>query len=289
MNKFKKISYSGILMLAAVSLCMILSACQGELKNDTAGENNSMGASAHDLVITLNSEGGLALEGVSVKAYADGELNDLEAVGRTDGDGKVTLKNVKTGYSLILEDVPSGYAFESKYSISDGITMEIILKTKLVEITDLSEMSFKKGDVMANFELSDGEGKTYRLSKLLENYEAVVINFWYNGCQPCKMEFPYLQKAYEAYSDKVAVLALDPVDGDNSSVEKFKDDNELTFPMMVCDSEWERAFGLLSYPTTVIIDRYGVIVSVHNGMITEEGVFEEMFRAVLGDDYKQGS
>ena len=287
MNCLKKLCVFGVAAGIAFLLCFSLSAC---IRSQNASGDEQLAEShLRNVMIMVKSEGGLSLKGINVKAFADESLTDLEALGRTDGDGKVTLKNVKTGYSLILEDVPSGYAFESKYVVSDGGAMEIILKTKPAEITDLSEMSFKKGDVMANFEFSDGEGKTYRLSELLENYEAVALNFWYTRCQPCKMEFPYLQKAYETYGDKVAVLALDPVDSENISVENFKNDNGLTFPMMICDSEWEKAFGLTSYPTTVIIDRYGMIVYVHSGMVTEEGVFEEMFRPLLGDGYKQGS
>ena len=101
------------------------------------------------------------------------------------------------------------------------------------------------------------------------------------------MEFPYLQNAYEEFSDEIEVLALNPVDGTNEKINDFANQLELTIPMAVADIAWEKCMKLSAYPTTVVIDRYGMISMIHKGCITEEGVFEKIFEYYASDDYKQ--
>lgn len=45
--------------------------------------------------------------------------------------------------------------------------------------------------------MTDSEGKTFTLSEALKDHEAVLINFWATWCDPCKNEFPMLNKVYE--------------------------------------------------------------------------------------------
>ena len=53
------------------------------------------------------------------------------------------------------------------------------------------------GKPFPDFTVTDSEGKTFTLSEALKGHEAVLINFWATWCDPCKNEFPMLNKVYE--------------------------------------------------------------------------------------------
>ena len=74
----------------------------------------------------------------------------------------------------------------------------------------LSASSYKLGDNMGDYTVTDINGQTHSFSELLQSKKAIVLNFWFVNCGPCQMEFPYLQSAYDTYSDDVAVIAINP-------------------------------------------------------------------------------
>ncbi len=157
----------------------------------------------------------------------------------------------------------------------------------LIANADLSASSYVLGDYMGDYTVTDTDGITHTFSEILKDKKAIVLNFWFVNCGPCKMEFPYLQKAYDLYSNDIEVIAINPVDNKASSIEKYAEQNELTIPMVVGDEAWATAFDLQGYPTTVVIDRYGLVAFMHMGSITEDGVFEKIFEFFGADDYKQ--
>ena len=146
----------------------------------------------------------------------------------------------------------------------------------------------EKGGIMFDFTVTDPEGEEYTLSEILKEKKAVVLNLWYTGCQPCKAEFPYLQSAYEEYSDKIEVLAINPesVD-DDAAVAAFKADNGITFPMAKCSEEWKNIIDNIAYPTTIVIDRYYSVALIHTGSIDNSKTFKDTFDFFCSDDYKQ--
>ena len=57
--------------------------------------------------------------------------------------------------------------------------------------------------------------------------------------------------------------------------------------MAVGDAAWQSCMRLTAYPTTVVIDRYGMICMLFQGSVTQEGVFERVFEHFTKDDYQQ--
>ena len=57
--------------------------------------------------------------------------------------------------------------------------------------------------------------------------------------------------------------------------------------MSKCDARWADMMKLESYPTTVIIDRYGHICLIHSGMLRNTQEFLDMVDYFTADDYKQ--
>lgn len=160
-------------------------------------------------------------------------------------------------------------------------------EVELLSEDELEGVTFKRGDVFADMSVTTPDGTTYKISELLKEKKAVVLNFWYINCGPCQMEFPYMQDAYEAYQDDIEILALNPYDGTDETVAEFQKKFELTFPMAVCDEEWQQYMELSAYPTTIVIDRYGIVSFKHTGMVTSVEEFEKLFGFFTAEDYEQ--
>jgi len=160
-------------------------------------------------------------------------------------------------------------------------------EVQLLSEEELEGVTFKRGDVFADMSVTTPDGTTYKISELLKEKKAVVLNFWYINCGPCQMEFPYMQDAYETYKDDLEILAVNPYDGTDETVADFQKKFELTFPMAVIDEEWAQHLELQAYPTTVVIDRYGIVSFKHTGMITEVEEFNKLFEFFTADDYEQ--
>nr|MBQ8243951.1 TlpA family protein disulfide reductase [Oscillospiraceae bacterium] len=266
---------AALLVVIAVVLVVLL-----------AGGNKNTGAPITGCTVTVKTEGGMALEGVGVYVYADAEKQELISYGKTDKDGKAAIAaEVPTGSIAVLEGAPAGYVVEASYAITQADT-QIVLKTEL-----LKEMApITVGGIMFDFTVTDTEGTTHTLSELLKSNKAVVLNLWYTNCGPCKAEFPYLQQAYDLYGENIALLGLNCyAEDDEAAVANFKASSGLTFPMAKCDAKWETLIQDMAYPTTIVIDRYGMVSLLHIGGIDDTGVFAGVFQHYAADDYVQST
>ena len=169
----------------------------------------------------------------------------------------------------------------------NGSDTEKESEMQLLPEDELEGVTFKRGDVFADMSVTTPDGTVYKISELLKEKKAVVLNFWYLNCGPCQMEFPYMQDAYETYQEDIEILAVNPYDGTDETVADFQKKFELTFPMAVIEEEWSQYMGITGYPTTVVIDRYGIVSFVHTGMITEVEEFNKLFGFFTADDYEQ--
>lgn len=234
--------------------------------------------------IEVKTEGGMALNGIGVYVYTDTTLNEMVTFAKTDAEGKITVsQEIPAGSIAVLDGVPAGYAVAENYALTES-AVQIVLKGQL-----LQEMSpITLGSIMFDFTLTDTEGTSYTLSELLKEKKAVVLNLWYTNCQPCKMEFPYLQQAYDVYSGDVAVLAIDPVAEDSdAAIAEFKTSNNLTLPMAKVDTKWAEQVGNIAYPTTIVIDRYGMVALMHTGSVDNAKTFKDAFAFFAAEHYVQ--
>lgn len=275
----KKLIVAGV-AVAAVALIVGLVI----LIVNLVGGNNPAGTYTVEVV----TEGGKALEEVGVYVYTDDSLEDLTAVGRTDGEGKFSFESEgAVGQVITLRDVPRGYVVSDTYKIKKQDTT-ITLEIELLSEENIEDLTFGLGDVFVDMSVTDTEGTTYKISDLLKEKKAVVLNFWYINCGPCKSEFPFLEEAYNEYKDSLEVLAIDVVDvEDEEGVAAYKAENGLTFPMAVGNPAYEAAMKIEGYPTTVVIDRYGTIGYIHSGTVTEVETFTTLFAYFTADEYKQ--
>ena len=209
--------------------------------------------------------------------------------GYTEKDGSFAFEAYESdGLTALLSELPEGYTANESYTLTPGAN-DISVKSSLLEESSLSGVRYKIGNMAHDFTVTAYDGESYKLSELLETKKAVVLNFWFMNCDPCRMEFPYLWQAYEEFSDDIAVLAMNPLDGTDETIASYATENSLGFPMAAVDPEWQSAVNITAYPTTVIIDRYGMVSLIHTGSITEKETFVKLFEYYTSDDYVQSA
>ncbi len=91
----------------------------------------------------------------------------------------------------------------------------------------------------------------------------VVINFWASWCDPCRQEFPAIEAKYRQYHDSkgLVIIGIDSQgDMGPANAQQFIDKMGSTYPVWLDeDSSAEDAYRVNALPTTVFIDRNGVI------------------------------
>ena len=282
MNKFKKL----LSLTLAFVLLFSLAACGGNgATAETEAAANGSGADVK-YTVSVESMGGMVLPGVDVYIYADSTLADLKQYGETDENGEVTFTMPESAdYAIVLSGMPEGYIVDESYKFS-GYVASLRIRSALISGENLSGATLGLGDVMYDFSVLTASGETVTLSDMLKEKEMVLVNFFFTTCGPCANEFPYMEEAYQMYKDKVGVIALDPLDQDQA-VAAYQASMGLTFPMAACPPAWSATFSISGYPTSLIIDRYGVISLIEVGGITSLRPFTSIFETFTGDDYEQ--
>lgn len=94
-----------------------------------------------------------------------------------------------------------------------------------------------------------------------------IINFWATWCQPCRAEMPALNRLFNDFRSRgLAVLAIS-IDDDIHLVREFLLQLPLSFPILL-DPGGKRAtrdFGIIAYPTTLLVARNAVVKEVWVG------------------------
>lgn len=239
-----------------------------------------------EYTVSIKTIGGLPMSKLNFYIYNG---DDLVKYGKTDENGMATVSlKPADGYEIELPpDDLEGYVFEERYAFN-GRSAEIVLTSSIIMDSDLTGVQYELGDIIRDFTVTTTTGEKFTLSEALKTKKGVLINFWYSTCSPCINEFPYMQSAYEKFSDDIEVIALNNYAGDTDmDVTAFKADMGLTFPVAKDYSRLGSAFSLQGYPTSIFVDRYGTICLIEIGGLTSEKPFIAAFEHFSADNYQQ--
>lgn len=106
--------------------------------------------------------------------------------------------------------------------------------------------------------LSDNKGKP------------VIINFWATWCPPCRAETPDLQAIHRELGDELVIFSVNLTSQDGGDIEGFMNEFGVTFPVgLDVDGSAALSYNVLGLPTTIFIDRNGIVNEVFTGAVNK--------------------
>ena len=131
-----------------------------------------------------------------------------------------------------------------------------------------------------DFVVLNQDEEEVRLHDYLEQGKPVVINFWTSWCPSCVAEMPDFESVYQDLGQDVVFMMVNLVDGQRETMEsgaEFVEEGGYTFPLYFdVTGEAATAYGVQFLPTTVFINRNGVMVNVKVGRLSEAGLRSEI-------------
>ena len=139
------------------------------------------------------------------------------------------------------------------------------------------------GRIVPDFTVKTLSGESFTLSESLKTHDLVVINFWATWCGPCCYEFPFLEEAWERYSDRVDVLALNVWDerSTDNLLRRFVKEYGLRFSVSRDTMRFLDGMNPEGIPTTLYIDANRCIVHVKVGLSESAKEFTDLFDSLL--------
>ena len=115
--------------------------------------------------------------------------------------------------------------------------------------------------------------------------EVTVVNFWYAGCAPCRVEAPLLQRVFEEYEGEGATFVGVNVRDQAATAASFEDDFGITYPSIVDVNDGEAQFAFAgdvppaAVPTTIVLDKQGRVAARILGQLTDASILD----TIVGD------
>lgn len=179
----------------------------------------------------------------------------LESLSPSDADA---MKKAATDMQSYLEKYPEG-EFAHVFSA---------LEERLSEMVERNEnwAAVKAGETPKDFTAKTIDGKTIKLSDY--KGKVVLIDFWATWCGPCMMELPNVKKLYADYKDKGFEIIGVSADETQQDLEDVVESEKLEWPQIFdgddseSNGDIQTLYGIMKYPTMVLVDREGKINGV---------------------------
>jgi thiol-disulfide isomerase/thioredoxin len=160
--------------------------------------------------------------------------------------------------SSIKADTPSPFRPQKEGNLENRYVVWLIVALVLAGLVGQSAPVFAlRNDRGAPVSLAQYRGRV------------VVMNLWASWCPPCRAEMPDLQRLADARSRQgLAIVGVN--EGESAQrARTFAQSLGIRFPIWIDDGQrYGRIYAALGLPTTVIVDRNGVVVRGFDGALT---------------------
>ena len=218
---------------------------------------------AYEQYIELYNNVGSQLEIVEDHVVRDSIIDDFVAQGYT-----LLIENIEdeTSDSIVLAHF---YMLtpEQKAALFAAIPAERLEMPTLQPVYEeyQIELLTSAGNPYLDIVSLKADGTELALSDLVGKIDYVLVDFWASWCGPCRRLMPALKELYESYhpSGKLEILGVS-CDRDEAAWLKAIEEDELPWlhirdqraePYNPCD-----LYGISAIPTTILINKEGVIV-----------------------------
>jgi thiol-disulfide isomerase/thioredoxin len=116
----------------------------------------------------------------------------------------------------------------------------------------------------------------------------VVLNFWYAGCPPCRVEAPDLEEVFQQYGDRVTFLGVNVRDS-AATASSFEREFGVTYDSILDVSTRDVLSAFAgqvppsAVPTTLVLDAEGRVAARISGMLPSATTLGDLIDQVLGE------
>ncbi|MBZ0304774.1 MAG: TlpA family protein disulfide reductase [Anaerolineae bacterium] len=216
-----------------------------------------------------------------LEAYPQGDFSRLEVSSFPAVQVDFVLGEWNTGRAIAIDALHTIYVVFSLYpqegdfdalvhAVFDGITVTPLTP----EMAALPPEGLREGYRAPQFTATMLEGEALNLSDL--QGQVVMLNFWATWCPPCREEMPTMQGYYNRYRDRgFTILAVNNRERPEE-IRPYIEELGLQFPIALDGVGFiQEKYGVFNYPTSIFLDKNGIIYGVHLGPISPEQI--EMF------------
>lgn len=190
-------------------------------------------------------------------------------------------------YNLVQEEAALSEENSAITLESDADTTEVVPNTSSIALDEASDSAPESSqavltpetNVEADLQGWQGPDSTYlnaegNLIDLADNYgKGTLINIWASWCEPCRVEMPYFDEAYQTYGDDINFLMIDALESRPTETQAaglaFFEEMELSMPIYFDDEMANQfLFGATILPLTVILDDEGKVIEIVRGQVS---------------------
>lgn len=206
--------------------------------------------------------------GLLVRITSDGTERYRERMEMMGDEEEETI--VRAGWDMRLTDVRTDEAIDlSVFRPAEGTEKVTEFAAPDMDVDDEFEDEEEEGEALLGqpapaFEGKLLDGSNFDLGSL--KGRVVVMDFWATWCPPCVVSIPSIQKMSEKYADQpVTVIGINQDQQKTKTVQSFVDKKKITFAQVMDDGSIGNSYHVTGIPTTVILDKEGVVQYVHVG------------------------
>jgi thiol-disulfide isomerase/thioredoxin len=181
---------------------------------------------------------------------------------------RLTVVVLILGITLLactLYIIPISQVFNKDLKTLASIQKELEKKVANLEartVPPIRTEEFVSGKPFPDLQFKAVDGNDINIKNLRGKY--VLIDFWATWCGPCKSEIPGLVELYNQYHNKGFEIIGISLDSDIMVLKEFLASSRVTWPQYFDGKGWSNEvssrFGIHSIPSTVLIDKDGIVL-----------------------------
>jgi thiol-disulfide isomerase/thioredoxin len=117
----------------------------------------------------------------------------------------------------------------------------------------------------------------------------MVVNFWYAGCPPCRLEAPDLEALHQEFlTEGVVFIGVNILDQAPTAL-AFAEEFGVSYPSIIDTNDGTVRLAFAgqvapnAVPTTVVIDQQGRVAARISGLLTDPEVLAQLIRDVQAE------
>lgn len=105
-----------------------------------------------------------------------------------------------------------------------------------------------------------------------------VVNLWASWCTPCRTEMPMFEATHQKLGDRVQFVGITD-DPNRDAARQAAATTKVTYPLLVdTDEKLQSDLGVTGLPATLFLDKDGVIVERHAGILDQAALNDTIGR-----------